>query len=144
MEAFLEHIGRTSIVLACIMVLFGGMLIVGENQILDKITNPVLLQSDKFKKKYETLKQRVDSLIEKYNKAYVDSRLNKVGLENLSKRINVEKIGNITVEDYIYNYLVPNMNSHQYVIINGQELYIGDILEKLKAYVESNSDNKRK
>ena len=111
---------------------------------LDKITNPVLLQSDKFKKKYETLKQRVDSLIEKYNKAYVDSRLNKVGLENLSKRINVEKIGNITVEDYIYNYLVPNMNSHQYVIINGQELYIGDILKKLKAYVESNSDNKRK
>ena len=36
------------------------------------------------------------------------------------------------------------MNSHQYVIINGQELYIGDILKKLKAYVESNSDNKRK
>ena len=41
MEAFLEHIGRTSIVLAVIMVLFGGILIVGENQILDKITNPV-------------------------------------------------------------------------------------------------------
>ena len=111
---------------------------------LDKITNPVLLQSDKFKKKYETLKQRVDSLIEKYNKAYVDSRLNRVGIDNLPKEIEVRGIGNITVEDYIYNYLIPNMNSHQYVIINGQQFYVSDILDKLKAYINSNTDKNQK
>ncbi len=110
---------------------------------LDKITNPVLLASDKFKKKYDELKQKVDHLIEKYNKAYIESRFSKVGID-LSKEVEINGVGNITVEDYIYNYLVPNMDSHQYVYINGQQYYSSDILSKLKAYADSNSDKNQK
>lgn len=109
---------------------------------LDKVQNPLLKGNERFISKYQELQSKVKELTDKFNKSYLNTRLDYLGKENLSRTIKLKDIGELTVEDYLYNYALPGMDSHQYVTFNGQKIYISDLLTSIKQHLDN--ENKKK
>jgi hypothetical protein len=109
--------------------------------------NDVLKQSSEIQDKFKEIKYMNDRLIEKYNRAYVETRLNSYPEEIKSFEIKNELGATVTFYDYCLNTIPKKMNSHQYFIHYGEEIEISTLLNvyanNIKEQIEEDRSSHR-
>ena len=103
-----------------------------------QIKNPVILNSPALMDKIGKFKAMVDSVIGKFNAAYIDSRMNEVPSNIRTMIVPSSEYGNITFDEYMKKVVAGKMDGHQEVTINNQKIYVGELI---KLYVSNMQNN---
>ena len=94
---------------------------------LNNIKNEVIKNNPDLMNKLNYIKGQTNKFITFYNKKYVEERLAPLSKEVLSADINTP-FGTMNFSDYFKNVILPNMDGHMEVMINGSKYYVGDLI----------------
>lgn len=93
-----------------------------------QIKNPIILGNQDLMNKISKFKSLVDEVTTKFNKLYIDSRINDIPLEVRNMNVPSIELGNTTLENYLKNAIANKMDGHQEVTIDNKKVYVGDLI----------------
>lgn len=99
---------------------------------LTKIDNEVIRNNPNIQERYRELKNKVDSIIKKFNKEYIKDRIKDIPLDKLKSTIKTPEGAEMSLDDYLYFDALPRMDGHMEIEINGRKVYISDIIKYYK------------
>ncbi len=104
-----------------------------------QIKNPIILGNKGLMDKISKFKSLVDEVITKFNKLYIDSRMNEVPSNIRSMIVPSSEYGNMTFDEYMKKVVVNKMDGHQEVTINNQKVYASELLKLYVSNLQNNS-----
>lgn len=93
------------------------------------IKNEVIKNNPDLQRGISSIKQKTDSVIKKFNRQYIKDRVSNLTSEQLNTMIKSPEGIDISLNDFLYFDLLPRMNAHSEVEINGKKEYIGDVIK---------------
>lgn len=115
---------------------------------IDDITNERIKNSSKVIEQIKELKQLTDTIMDKFNKTYIDKRMEQIPEEVRNSDLSFSNGVSIPFEVYFKKYIIQKMDSHQEITINEKKYYVGDLIRYYKnSIIESlknNEENKTK
>ncbi len=97
------------------------------------IKNECLKNDPVVRDRMNTVMSTVYELVREFNKKYLASRLCKLSSEQLSR---CYPRSDMTFESYMFNVVLPRMNSHLEVEMNGKLYYVGDMIRNYNKMTE--------
>ena len=115
---------------------------------IDSIKNPIIKNSKDINDKIMRVKEKSDAIIKKYNISYINDKLDKTSPE-LKKSFIISFDGkSVNFEEYFRNYILKNMDGHQNINLNKNNIKVEDLIniyedEALKnGIITNNAKNK--
>ena len=97
------------------------------------IKNECLKDDPVVRDRMNNIMSTVNELVREFNKKYLASRLCRLSSEQLGR---CYPRSDMTFETYMFNVVLPKMNSHLEVEINGKLYYVGDIIRNYSKMTE--------
>lgn len=95
---------------------------------VEQIKNDKIKNNPELISRIHLLQNLTNEVIKKFNSNFLISRLEDFSESELNNMIFVDGYGNISLKDYLFKIVLPNMDGHQEIIINGCKVYVGDII----------------
>ena len=96
---------------------------------LSNINNKVIENNPDLQEKFDKFKNKANSVIKKFNRQYIKDRIKNLSTEQLNTYIKSPEGVDISLNDYLFFDLLPRLDGHMEVEINGRKAYIGDIIQ---------------
>lgn len=95
-----------------------------------EIKNPILKQNKSFNMKLELYLEKYNSVSKKINREYLLKYLKQLSEKERKKEIRINGIS-MTLEAYMFKYILPNMNHCNKIVIGNNEISIRNIINQL-------------
>ena len=107
---------------------------------LKNINNKVIENSPKLQQQFNEFKVKANSIINKFNKQYIKDRLDDMSLDQKKANIKTLDGKEMPLDDYLYYDILPKLDGHMEMNINGKKAYIGDIIAYYKKQLSATNE----
>lgn len=108
---------------------------------LNNINNEVIKNDPLIKERMNKLLEKHSSIVKKFNEEYIKNKIEDLTIEEKHSIITTPEGYNIQLQDYLYYDILPRLDSHSTVDINGQKVHVSNIIKALKNEVGNQKDN---
>ena len=96
----------------------------------DFAANPSLfVDSPLIRERIDKLMEKHQSIVKKYNEQYIKDRVSELSPEQLNTVIKTPDGIEETYRDYLYYDLLPRLDGHSEVEVQGKKVYVGNIIK---------------
>ena len=100
----------------------------------NNINNKTIKESEELKIPISKVMDKINKFIYEFNKVYIEDRIKDFSIEELNREITLDDGMVITINDYLFNIILPKLDGHMEFTSNGKKEYIGDIIRSFKEY----------
>lgn len=111
---------------------------------IDKINNEVIKNDPLIRKRVDNLLEKHNKVVNKINNQFIKDRVNDLSIEQLHSIINTPENTQMQLTDYLYYDLLPRVDAHSEVDINGQKTQLAVIINYCRSQVEEKEKTKHK
>lgn len=108
---------------------------------LDSIANEVIKNDSLIKERMNKLLEKHSSIVKKFNEEYIKNKIEDLSIEQKHSIITTPEGYNIQLQDYLFYDILPRLDGHSTVDINGKKVHISNIIKALKNEVENQKSN---
>ena len=110
---------------------------------IDKINNEVIKNDPLIRKRVDNLLKKHNSVVKKINDQFIKDRIDDLSIEQLHAIINTPENTKMQLTDYLYYDLLPRVDAHSEVDINGQKTQLAVIINYCRSQVEEKDKTKQ-
>lgn len=94
-----------------------------------KIKNEAIKNSPEIQERLNKLLSSTDSVIRKFNRQYIKDRIKDLSSEQLNTTIKTPDGVNMTLNEYLFYDLLPRIDGHTTIEVDGRKLYVDKIIK---------------
>ena len=99
---------------------------------LSNINNKTIKESEELKFPISKVMDKVNKFIYEFNKVNIEDIIKDFSFEELNREITLDSGKTVTINDYLFNIVLPKLDGHLEFTSSGKKYYIGDIIRNFK------------
>lgn len=103
----------------------------------DNMNNEVIKNDPLIKERFKKLLDKRNSVVKKYNEQYIKDRIDDLSIEERHKIIKTPEGITMQLQDYLFNDLLPRLDSYTSVEINGEKVHASSIIKAYKDQINN-------
>lgn len=107
---------------------------------LNNINNDVIKNNPIIQERIKSLFEKHNYIVNKFNEEYIKNRIEDLSIEEKHELIVTPDGNNMQLQDFLYYEVLPKLDAHSEVLINGHKVHVSNVIKICKAQLNDKNN----